>query len=648
MNPAKNKKIIFGFDLFLAAFLFLAALAFLLSVKYRENINAGERLVLMASGANREASSDYKNFFQELNKRPVSDIKNITISFQFKPITVTEVTSIFKIGEGKDAIDFVLLPYSTSLGMIAKNTQVVLAADESGETRFLTLKISKAGKICAHIGSNKKKPAWLVNIKDSFPDIIDYIQRGEIGGMEKISNLSIAVSIFKNRYDLLLRDKVFVPLFLFLMLSAAALLIKNIWEVVIAPSVLSSIDDERQKKIDLIGLVILVGFCLSVGYHYILGTYMQMGYPYNTFLDNPGVKFTDFFNIYDANKDLNPYFNDGFSSGYYPFCNIIFAVFSVFSQWASFIFYVIFLFLTVAYCNALMLKTQDKYKHLKNIFIFTLLTYPLLFLIDRGNIDGLVFVLTFIFFILYGHKKYNLSAVMLGLAIAMKAYPIFYAVIFLSDKRYKELILVFLTAGAVTLFSLFFFDGGILENFLFVRNGFGYSAWAGFADNNMLQRGVSLFFVIKAFIIQSGQIKTVNMDKLFILYGMLAKILSLLAALYALLVEKEFWKKVTVLTIAMLIFPPISADYKLVFLSVPVYFFLNYSTDSRQSIFYSVIFALLFIPKDYFFFKSFISDSGYSDISTEFFLNFFLIILLSLGIFYENMNPRAGSDNLRK
>jgi Glycosyltransferase family 87 len=526
-------------------------------------------------------------------------------------------------------MDFVLLPGNSSLGVIAKDVQAVIANVENDQSHLVTVKIEKIGKICVHVGEDNNKAVWRLNTKDSFPALFNAIRYAEFGDIKKISGLSIIVNICKHRYDLILRNKVLVPLFLLLVLSSAGLLVKRIWAVMAEPLALSQDDSERQKKINVISFVVLAGFCLAIVYHYILGIYWQMGYPYNTFLCNPQVKFTDFFNLYKANIGLNPYFNGDFVSGYYPFCNILFTVFSIFSAKISFIIYIIFFALAMVYVNALVFKGQNKPQYFKDIFILSLLTYPFLFLVDRGNIDGLVFILSFLFFIFYEKKRYLLSAIMLGLAVAMKVCPIFYAIILLSNKKYKEFFVVVLTAIAATLGSLFFFEGNFLSNLIFVGNNFGYNDWVGFADNTFVQRGVSLFFLIKAFFIQTGQLGVSVMAKdLSIFYDNLIKILSLLVGGYILWVEKELWKKATMLTLAILLFPPISADYKLIFIFIPIYFFIKAQSEGRGWIIYSSALALLLIPKDYLFFKQFFNDSGHSDISIGLFINMGLIFFL--------------------
>jgi hypothetical protein len=55
-----------------------------------------------------------------------------------------------------------------------------------------------------------------------------------------------------------------------------------------------------------------------------------------------------------------------------------------------------------------------------------------------------------------------------------------------------------------------------------------------------------------------------------------------------------------VLNVAMLLLPPISANYKLLHLFIPLYIFVNNEQRSKFDILYLLLFGLLLIPKDVF------------------------------------------------
>jgi hypothetical protein len=106
---------------------------------------------------------------------------------------------------------------------------------------------------------------------------------------------------------------------------------------------------------------------------------------------------------------------------------------------------------------------------------------------------------------------------------------------------------------------------------------------------------------------------------------------------YVIFVEKEFWKKVALLTFAMLLFPHISADYKLLYVFIPLFLFINTQKNDKFYLFYIIMFGLLLIPKDYYIFSKVISDNGSSDISIAVVLNILIMLAMIVGIISERL-----------
>lgn len=109
-------------------------------------------------------------------------------------------------------------------------------------------------------------------------------------------------------------------------------------------------------------------------------------------------------------------------------------------------------------------KGSDAVDLFRNIFIFSFLTYPFLFTIDRANIEGWLFLLYVGFLIAYQKKIYNSAAIIIGIAASIKFYPGMLAFLFLKDKKYREFLLFVFFTSAVTILSLLLFKGGFVEN----------------------------------------------------------------------------------------------------------------------------------------------------------------------------------------
>ena len=67
--------------------------------------------------------------------------------------------------------------------------------------------------------------------------------------------------------------------------------------------------------------------------------------------------------------------------------------------------------------------------------------------------------------------------------------------------------------------------------------------------------------------------------------------------------EKERWKQVLLVTVATVLLPFVSADYTLIHLYFPLIFFVNSPRLSRWDTAYVVLFALLLVPVDYYYFS---------------------------------------------
>jgi hypothetical protein len=97
---------------------------------------------------------------------------------------------------------------------------------------------------------------------------------------------------------------------------------------------------------------------------------------------------------------------------------------------------------------------------------------------------------------------------------------------------------------------------------------------------------------------------------------------------------------------AVLLFPHISVDYKLLHLFIPLFLFINFNKKGKFDLFYIIIFALLLIPKDYYMFSKIISDSCFSDISIAVVLNITLLILMLCLIITDGLGRRFETVSL--
>ena len=409
----------------------------------------------------------------------------------------------------------------------------------------------------------------------------------------------------------------------------------------------------RTSRIFVLSLIVVVGFTIAVGYHYYQGVYLGQSYPRNTFLFLPHARFSDFHDVVRDGHTLDPYLE--YSSAQYPLLAILGYLFSLIPRYPYAVFASIvcalYLLLSVMY-----LWLDNWYTSATHIFIIAFLSYPVLIALDRGNFELLVFVLLLAFVFLFGRKRYWASALCLSLAIAMKLYPAILLVLFVPERKYREMAATIASAAAITLVSLLCFKGGLGPNLTFLLHGGNLQSNQLFAQftslaSPMVQRGVSLLTFIKILSIETGVLRGLDDGRFLSCYFASAGVIGLLVVLYVVFVEKEAWKRTALLIFAMLLLPHISADYKLLHVYLPLFLFVNVKTHSRLDALFLLLFGLLMIPKDYIYLSRVISDApGANDISIAVPANIIIMVLMSLMIVIGGIRKRhrgvAAGDRL--
>jgi hypothetical protein len=398
----------------------------------------------------------------------------------------------------------------------------------------------------------------------------------------------------------------------------------------------------RADKINLIGTIIVIGFAVSWVYCYYFGIYLHQPYPKNTFLFQPNAAFSDFVNSAIHVRERNPYFVRSIApSNYYPFGNIHSWIFTALLPLrTSHLFYLAAFGTGMVLLCRHYLRTDDKVDFTRNVFVFAFLSYPFLFTVDRSNFEAFLFLYLALFILFFSQKRYLLSSLFLAIPIAMKAYPVVFLLLFASEKRYREMIwcvfaVIFLTFG-----GLVFQKGGYIANLNFMLSGFSSVNYIT-NQENIVQRSMSLFTMVKMLLIWSGLINSVRVASLVLPYYAIMAFLGGLISIFVVFIQGDLWKKVALLTFACLLFPHVSADYKLIHLFIPLFLFINADAPSRHDKLFAWLFGLLLIPKGFYYFDSIVSDSSTHDISIAVPVNISVLALMTVWLL------AAGLDNLR-
>jgi hypothetical protein len=368
--------------------------------------------------------------------------------------------------------------------------------------------------------------------------------------------------------------------------------------------------DVKRSRVRLLVTIVLVGTLASIIWHYVSGFYLGQGYPQSTFLFIPDQHFSDWRSVYVlAQKFVR---GVAWPFGYFPFGSLTIVTTTVLRASVGFILMIV-LFLGVL---ALMLRRwvfdceEHALTRAQGIAILVGLSYPVLFVLDRGNMEMLVFAFVAgFFYFTYVRERPWMAALCLAAAIAFKLYPATFLLLLLAERRFKPLVLTVIIAGGLTAISVgllavvgHFSLADVVQMDLSGKGGFQQEMVVGaaVAHTHTLWDLVGLWKMLRQAEITDWSTK---------LYAVAAAATFLGLAVHAVFRETERWKLVLLATVPALLLPYVSFDYTLIQLYFPLVFFLNARRVSRWDVVYVALFGILLVPVDYYYFRSDVSIS---------------------------------------
>lgn len=344
--------------------------------------------------------------------------------------------------------------------------------------------------------------------------------------------------------------------------------------------------------------ILLGGMCLAFllsGYHLLKA---DMYYPYVTFLYDPGYLYSDFLELHTnlSQNGLHVYQIQG--SNYPPVVFLLLYPLSYLPALGAFYTISTLFILTVGYIIYRLLPPL-KYKGLAAA-ICVLACFPVLYVLNRGNIEMLLFLVMAAFLITYKKNRFYQSAFWLALAINIKIYPAVFLLLFLSEKRFKPF---FTALGAcLGLFLIgFYATGGNWSHFL---QGFEHFTALHQLTPAGLQFSNSFFNLIRfpAFFLLDMP-SQINWDVFSVFSQSVAPYyFGVIAVLCGMLFYRLckghllFWQKVFILALMQTTFPFVSYNYTLILLLLPLCFFFQNPLAGNKGLNITVLTALAFIP----------------------------------------------------
>jgi hypothetical protein len=362
-----------------------------------------------------------------------------------------------------------------------------------------------------------------------------------------------------------------------------------------------------ETRVKALAAVVVIGFGVAVLFHYAAGNYCGLNYPWTSFCYLPSEAFSDFYDMYHHAANRNPYSTEGGAQAawYPPFCFTMLYPLTLLPPFAAF---ALVTGVTVTFLLLFtwrMLPTRDTWTRVLTVFALTFLTYPVLMLLDRGNLDGLLFVLLVLFVWAYRNGHYRSGAALLAVASAMKIFPALFVLLYVADRRYRQAALMCALTALLTLVGMAWLDGGVVQTLDNYRAGVAMSAPTLPVQIAASSSTSTLPGLIHAL---SDLRDPEACQRLYAGYQYVCAGLLAVLAGYLMWVEKSFARRVSLLTLAMLLLPAFNYDYRLIFLYIPLALFLG-TRPGRLDPLYLAFYGLLLVPKKYFMIHGWVSIS---------------------------------------
>lgn len=175
--------------------------------------------------------------------------------------------------------------------------------------------------------------------------------------------------------------------------------------------------------------------------------------------------FGDFTLTFREASNPSPYLADGFMEfAYLPFSALVLSPLFFFSHWTAFLIFVSISVSALIYSSWRLLTPMSGGSRSILIIVAVMISGPMISTLDRGNVSLFLTGLCIMGLLKLKKGDQYGSALMFGLAGAMKLYPILFLGIFLHRRALRPVSYGVSAFVAATILPLFFFDGGFLKN----------------------------------------------------------------------------------------------------------------------------------------------------------------------------------------
>jgi hypothetical protein len=341
-------------------------------------------------------------------------------------------------------------------------------------------------------------------------------------------------------------------------------------------------------------LAILWAICaISI---YVQTTRFGRGWPYDTVLYWQKLRFTDFTGFYA--KFHAPGDSERFFSGWSPFTYpapllVLYLAFlrafrdplpvylGVIALWG-----VLLAILGTKYVRQ---NRTLQWETLAVALATALFNYPLFFLLDRANLEGLVWIPSAAAVFCLAYRSFSAAAILIGFAASMKIYPAVLLLIFISKRRYRDFAIGLIAMGVFTLGSLWLTGPTIERAFRGVYGGVQSFGHAQIIEIHPMDIGFdhSLFSCTKWLRFAGYHRDVVAADRRLAADSTIYAytVVPAFATFYWFALRRRpMLNQILALSAASVLLPYVSYDYTLVSMIVPFFLLLRFLVQSGGNV----------------------------------------------------------------
>jgi len=352
---------------------------------------------------------------------------------------------------------------------------------------------------------------------------------------------------------------------------------------------LENIDSKKLLFVNTFTSTLLIASITFIFYHFIFhGYYLDSAWPKNSFFQKPEIVGNDFSRMIDVSSSLDPYGNMRrvFLNEANPYGLLSYIYFYLLSLLNLFTPMQLLYTLHCVIFILVFLLINLKYFRIKEfgftpVFVATFLSFPFLYLLDRGNIESLLFIFAYFGLYFYYHKNnLYLSSVFLILATAFKPYYGIFFTLYLFDKKYKAFFYSLIAGILLLLLCSIVLNGDLKSHILGFKNEVKLISDICFSHKNNcnnLSLKVPFSFNFSFF------------------FNVFCVSLFAITMIFHYFFKFKRWQMLLMLCLLTYFIPIMSYQYKLITLFIPIYYFIDdIKYESVKSIKrYGIIFGLV-------------------------------------------------------